>query len=414
MSAVDVAVVGAGVAGTGAAAAAAALGASVLVVEDAGGASSLSTGALDAGDWELARAGARLPGDVHQLLDALGGYVLPASGARLLTTAGIVRHAKGHDAALLDVTHAAGAGIAVARCARPGWDADALARSWGPTFAAIDVTALRRGDERVLPDVDFASRHDDPERLGWLAERLREALAATEGRFAAVALPPSLGVDAPRAADLSARVGAPCGEAMGLPGGPAGARFERARDRLLAAGRVRRLVGRTLAVQPRAGCWSITVEGGVEIEAHAVVLATGGLLGGGIEYSPGESVAAPALPPRALAPFRLTLQCPGVQLAAGGRRLTDVSSSLFGLPGEALAWPHEANPLLERIGVETDATGRVIGDGQPGLFAAGDVVADAARTWLQAFASGVRAGTAAARQPVTGRASPAGSSATPL
>jgi hypothetical protein len=393
---VDVAVVGAGVAGTAAAAAASTLGASVIVLEDAGGASSMSTGAIDACDWQLPHAVEGLEGDARQVLDALGGYVLPASGARLLTTAGVVRHADGHDAALLDVTSAGAGGVAVLRCPRPGWDADALARAWGPAFTAIDATVLRRSDERALPDVDFASRHDDPERLGWLAERVREALGASGRRFAAIALPPSLGVDAPRAVDLSGRVGVTCGEAMGLPGGAAGARFERARDRLLSAGRVRRLPGRALALQPRAGRWSLTTESGASLDAMAVVLATGGLLGGGIEYHPADSVVASALPPQATAPFRLTLLCPGVELAAGGRA-QDVSSSLFGLPGESLARPYEDHPFIERIGVKTDATGRVVCDGPPGLFAAGDLVADAARTWLRAFASGVRAGTAAGR-----------------
>jgi hypothetical protein len=361
----------------------------------------MGTGALDAGDWQLAHAGTGLEDDVRHVLEALGGYVLPAQGARLLTTAGVVRHADGHDAALLDVTNVGAAGVAVARCPRPGWDADALARAWGPTFTAIDATVVRRTDERALPDVDFASRHDDPERLAWLADRLKEALAASGSRFAAVALPPSLGVEAPRAADLSGRVGVRCGEATGLPGGAAGARFERARDRLLSSGRVRRVRGRALGVAPHAGHWSIALEGGASIEAIAVVLATGGLLGGGIEYHPADSVVAQALPPQATMPFRLALQCPGVELAAAGRVL-DVSSSLFGLPGEALAWHDEDNPLLERIGVRTDATGRVAGDGPPGLFAAGDLVADAARTWLRAFASGVRAGTAAARRPAHG------------
>ena len=39
----------------------------------------------------------------------------------------------------------------------------------------------------------------------------------------------------PSRIDLSRLVGVPCGEATGMPGGPAGLRFERARDRALAA-----------------------------------------------------------------------------------------------------------------------------------------------------------------------------------
>ena len=103
------------------------------------------------------------------------------------------QRADGRDASLLNVPN--GAGIAVADCDRPGWNARELASSWGKGYAPLETTLLRHTDESRLPDVDFAARHDDASRLGWLAERLREALARASGRYVAIVLPPMLGVD---------------------------------------------------------------------------------------------------------------------------------------------------------------------------------------------------------------------------
>ncbi len=112
---------------------------------------------------------------------------------------------------------------------------------------------MRYSEERALPDAEFAARHDDDARLGWLAERLREALAIEFGgdAVAGLVLPPSLGIDRARADQLSGLVGLPCGEPVGMPGGPAGLRFERARDRALGAAGVERVEGRARASSAR-------------------------------------------------------------------------------------------------------------------------------------------------------------------
>ncbi len=387
----QVAVVGGGIAGTGAAVSAARAGADVLMLDGGPGASILATGAIDLVDWR-AGAAAPLPPEVAPFLDALGGYVLAAPHARLLTTGGIARPAAGHDAALLDVARVRLEPIGVVRCDRPGWDADALARAWGPGYEVIDATVLRRTDERSLPDADFAARHDDAERLAWLGQRLREALALRgSSRLGALVLPPALGLEKERAGELSAHVGVPCGEALALPGGPSGLRFEQARDRLLAASGVERLRARAEAIEAAGEAWQIKSDRGT-FEAGAVVVATGGLLGGGIEYRPSETLFATALPPHAQPALRLTLACP-LALGAGGRAL-DVPRSLFGAPPESLCWPIAADAPLERAGVlarDDGSAGHLAG-----LFAAGEVVADAPRTWLGALVGGLRAGTAAA------------------
>ena len=297
-----VVVVGAGVAGTAAALAAASAGAEVTVLDGGTGASVLATGALDLAPWDEANVTpTALSLDARAVLDALGGYVVGEGAARLLTSAGVVRPARGRDAALLDVAPLAGRRVGVVRCPRPGWDAEALAQAWGDDFVPIDAQVLRHADERMIPDADFAARHDDEARLGWLAERLRDALArAADGdSIAGLVLPSSLGVEHARAQALSDRAGVPCGEAIALPGGPSGLRFARARERAFAAAGIDRVTGRVTRavhadVERRSKgrpCGVSTVEG-QSFEAYAVVLASGGLLGGGIDYAPSENAPA--------------------------------------------------------------------------------------------------------------------------
>jgi glycerol-3-phosphate dehydrogenase subunit B len=387
----DVLVVGGGVAGTAAALAAARAGARVTVLDAGAGASMLSTGALDVIPWQSAAA-ETVPSApaTRETLDALGGYVLPDGGARLLTIAGIVRPARGHDAALLDVGPLAGQRIGVVCCDRPGWDAAALARAWGETFEPIDVALIRHVDERVLPDADFATRHDDEARLGWLADRLREALTRLGGRVGALVLPPCLGVEQARARALSDLVGIRCGEAIAAPGGPSGLRFERTRARALATAQVAYVRGRAKRVSTRDDRWFVDMEDGRKAEAAAIVVATGGLIGGGIEYAPGESVVASALPPFARRPFRLTIDAP-MAIGAHGRPL-ELPSTLFGSAPESIAWPFVRDALMDRVGVLADPNGLAA----PGLFVAGDVRADRPRAWLDVLATGVAAGAAAA------------------
>jgi len=395
-----VVVLGGGIAGTAAALSAIRGGARVVVLDGGTGASTLSTGAIDDTPWTTTR---RVPepvsGTVRAVVDTLAAYALPAAGARIATTAGVLRAARGHDLALLDLAPLAGRLVGVIRCDRPEWDAGALARSWGDGFTPLDATVLRHVDERLLPAADFAARHDDEARLAWLAERLREALSRAGARFDALIVPSSLGVETERAGALSKLVGMRCGEAAASPGGPSGLRFERARDRALAAAGVERTPGRATRVERHVDRWRVARAEGPTLEATAVVLALGGLVGGGLAYSPGEAAEASVLPPASLPPFRLTVDVPAARLGARGCPL-EIPGSLFGIPPESLAWPFAADPLMERVGVLVDADGRAA----PGLYAAGETVADAPRTWLRALESGVRAGSAAARDAVTSTA----------
>jgi glycerol-3-phosphate dehydrogenase subunit B len=404
---VRVVVVGAGVAGTAAAIAAARAGADVTILDGGTGASTLATGALDFVPWSrVSETAPAISSEARAVLDALGAYVLGDHAATLLTSAGVVRPARGRDAALIDVAPLAGRRVGVVRCHRPGWDADALAKGWGSAFVAIDAQLLRHADERVLPDADFAGRHDEDARVEWLAGRLRDALRrGSEGdSIAGLVLPSALGVEHARARELSERTGIPCGEAITMPGGPSGLRFEHARDRALAsAGVLRRRARATVArhedAAPHAspnGAWRVSTEEGQMFESHAVVLASGGLLGGGIEYAPSDVIVAAALPPFAREPLRLSLAAP-LRLGAFGRPI-EVPGSLFGLAPESLAWPFAPAGLLDRGGVLVAEDGACV-QAPRGLFAAGEVLADGPRTWLHALATGARAGAAAGRRP---------------
>jgi glycerol-3-phosphate dehydrogenase subunit B len=388
MSAAGVAIIGSGVAGTAAALAASRAGARVTMLDGGTGASSLWTGAVHADGDASAEAGS--------MAAALG---VTLASARLVTTVGYVALAQGHDSALLNLAplDSRRARVGVVRCDRPGWDADVVARAAGDDLSTLDASILRHVEERSLPDGDFAALHDDGARLAWLAERLRDALRRSGSSLGALLLPPSLGIRRERASDLSRLVGLPCGEAMGQPGGPAGLRFENARDRALSPGIVR-VHGRATRVERHGDGWHVHLEEGEPLAARVVVLAVGGLVGGGIAYAPSEADLSSVLPPQARAPFRFTVDAP-VVLGAGGRP-ADVPGSLFGVPPESLAWPFASAPLLERIGVLVDGDGRV----SAGLYAAGEAVADLPRTWLRALESGMRAGQGAARDTVTGTA----------
>jgi glycerol-3-phosphate dehydrogenase subunit B len=122
------------------------------------------------------------------------------------------------------------------------------------------------------------------------------------------------------------------------------------------------------------------------IDADAVVLAIGGLAGGGLAWSPTSSDG-----------FAVSLDAP-VVMAEGGARLHD-SGSPRGPVFEPYAWTGQKAPCgFERVGIWADAEGRARdGEGRPlsWLYAAGDAVADAPRTMLEAIRSGIAAGTSA-------------------
>ncbi len=404
----EVVVIGSGFAAVAAASAAVTGGAAVTLVRGRAGASSFWAGAVDVTPWdELARAGhvggAELRGpavsrEVELFLRALGDYRIvhePEPAPRLATVAGVVRQAAGHDLGLLDLARLDGREILVPRADRAGWDADSLVRSLAVAgvgrVRAVSCPVLRYDEEHTIADGDLAARHDDPARLAWLVERLREQLARS-GQRAAFLLGPWLGIERARAAELSERVGAPVGEALSGLAGTAGLRFESARDRWLEASGIRVIDGWATAVEAMKARVSVVLEGVEErLSGDAVVLATGGLVGGGVVFDPPEHGSGAEGIRKARSPFRLGLELAGAHVASG----LD-----FGVLGAAegpvldrTAWPLGLDAgALERCGVQPDADGGIARS----VFAAGDVVFGARRTLVTAIASGLRAGAAAA------------------
>jgi glycerol-3-phosphate dehydrogenase subunit B len=409
----SIVVIGAGVAGLAAAWSARQRGAQVTVVSAGAGATALAGGAVDDVPWEQLDRAARLlgtdlpaselPAPARQLAAELGLWDLPRAGAaRLATVAGRIRPARGRDRALLDLGPLRRTRVLVPRATRAGWDADALAvalsdepfaRERGLRFLAVDAPTLRFDDERRIADGDLAARHDDPARLEWLAERLRQALTAAGGA-GAVLLGPWLGARAPRAEALSSRVGVPVGEALVGAGSSAGLRFESARDALLAAIGAAQRSARVRALDVAAGPsrGEVTVHLDVDdvaLTADAVVLAIGGLAGGGVAYCPPERSAGHDLPSRGGVPFALSLAAP-VTLA-NARAAIGVISSMQGPELDVAAWPRGDHPgALETIGVRCAGVRAA-----PGIFAAGAVIAGRTRTVLDAVMTGLRAGAEA-------------------
>ncbi len=401
MSARRVVVVGGGLAGTAAAWAAARAGAEVTLVSRGAGASALTSGAVDDAAWEQAlEAPAALGADLEAFVAALGVWEVGPARACVATSSGVLRATRGHDRAVLDLASLGRGKVLVPRVDRAGWDADALARAFdahpsafalGLRFVAVDAPALLDADWAAASDIDVASHHDDAAALASLAARLRElpGLAAAAG----VLLGPWLGAAASCASALVAALGKPAGEVVSPAGGPAGTRLEAACARLVASAGVSSVAGR--AVRAEAG--RVTCADGSALEADAVVLAVGGLVGGGLALGAAAPLGDDGEPRyETRAPFVLTLDAPA-PLRVGGRALVETSAA-WGMAGEALAWSTaRGGSWLERAGVALDASGRVEGAAGAWLLAAGECVADAPRTVLAAARAGLRAGTTAAQ-----------------
>ncbi|MBK8252339.1 MAG: hypothetical protein IPK82_06685 [Polyangiaceae bacterium] len=418
-------VVGDGIAGTAAVFAALEAGAQVTLSAAGAGATALSSGAVDDVAWDEVLHAARTSGAelrakaldprVVAFSKALGIWRLPDLNeplALLATTAGVVRPARGHDRALLDLSTIGSGQVAVPKVDRAGWESPLLASAWntdgemrrrGISFVSVDAALLRFEGEDRISDADLAARHDDPARISWLAARLHEALHRTTLRPAAVLLGPWLGLSSPRALELEKVLGIPCGEALMGVGGPAGMRLVRARDRWLQSVSVGRK-GRTAELdltRDDRGRPIVRFDGeDGEHTFDSVVLAVGGLTGGGIVYDPLDAQATTDMPDRYRPTFHLSVdiqansEAEQPYFAAAGVRI-GVVGSMFGPALDLSAWPSPGRlGRLEQIGIACNAEGRVA----PHLAAAGNVVADRARTMLSAVMSGLKAGKWAATE----------------
>jgi glycerol-3-phosphate dehydrogenase subunit B len=403
-AAAEVLVIGDGVAGLAAAFAAREAGASVTVVSRGAGSSVLMSGALDLEPWERGAQPRPLDAATSAFADALGLWALGEHPARLATLAGLTRPARARDRALLDLEPLRHARVAVVRAMRPSWDADLLARAlsadpWAAgrdvRFEPVDCSALAADELWWLPDCDLARRLEKPARLRELAEQL----GRSAGAFDAVLLGPWLGVQTEVATGLSESLGKRAGETLSPVGAGAGARFEIAAAGLLdriGAGRVKAAV--TSLARGAAGCRVLVAPGAEALEAAAVVVACGGMVGGGVVLSTPEWTPADGSSRGATPAFALGFAS-DVALSDGDRVL-DPGGGLEGPALERLGWPACArkSAAFERVGVrcrDERALDRA-GDEVAGVFVAGEAAAGASHTLLASVASGLRAGASAA------------------
>jgi anaerobic glycerol-3-phosphate dehydrogenase len=388
VTAANVAVVGAGAAGTAAAWTLARAGARVTVIHDRAGSSALYSGALD-DELEPSPFAPGVSADARAFAEALGVWRIGPT--TLATREGVVRAASGADRALLDLDPLAGKSIAVADVPRDDWDGSLLAAAlstsrWaertGTRFSVVELEAMKRGHERRITSHDFAALYDDPERLTAFAA----LLDAARGHHDAWLVGPWLGTSPATFARLRRSVSFPVGETTSGVGGAPGARFENARDELFSASSVDTVRARVVAIEPRGPRWLVRFvrddQGEDELEAQAVVLATGGVAAGGVAF-----VWDPV---RGAHGFRLPFTAP-VELALDGEP-GDSGGSLYGASLDV-----RGLGVLERVGVHADAEGAVFREGarSTGLFASGDALAARPRTVLEAVRSGVAAARAA-------------------
>ena len=360
---IDVLVIGAGAAGVAAAKAAHDAGASVAVVADGDGATTLGSGVVwgvmrdpfcawaTSGPW---RVGGRYVTVSGWLLDGAAGAL-----RSLLDVSALSPH---RPPGVLDLP------------GHPAWSAKLVAQSLAGRVVEAPAGTSEGGSFR-----EVAARFD----LAGSAEAFAQALRPRCEGLSALLCPPVLGLGClDVAARIEAVLGIPVGEAAGACGDPPGHRTSRGlRAWLPPAVEILRDhvtlgAGAAPAVQTRSGR---------AVRARAVVLATGGLVGGGLAF--GTSLRETAV---------------GAAVWTRDRRrvLVDGGSARGADPAE---WFDEHTGRARGAGVRVDASSRVVGaDGATPwatwLFAAGEVCSGHGEGMADAIAEGARAGRFAAQR----------------
>ncbi|MEZ4410506.1 MAG: hypothetical protein R3A52_29100 [Polyangiales bacterium] len=296
-------------------------------------------------------------------------------GGTYVTVAGWpVAGAAGALSSLLDIGRAPeGKVLGVVELAtHPSWSAAMVARALG----AVVVSAAGGPEGETFAQT---ARAFDTEGV---AEGFAAALAARSRDVYALLMPPVLGF---RRSDVAARMsraaGVPVGEAAGGPGDPTAIRMDRALRQWLPAG-VEVLTARASVLPGRRVDVSVA---GEAVRAAAVVLATGGLTGGGLVFDGALREATAGAPV-------WTSRRERVMNTAGARRGAD-----------PVEWfdPHEGKATGAGLRVDDDA--RVLDAVgtfplAAWLFAAGAVVSGRGDEGLtDVVEAGAAAGRAAAR-----------------
>jgi anaerobic glycerol-3-phosphate dehydrogenase len=271
----DVVVVGGGAAGIAAARAAHASGARVAIVSDGPGATSLTAGWIAPGSAALSpESFAWLP---EVGLRSIGAYAFATtSGAMVGAISGLP--------SLLDLTDLPEGPVGVVDLvAGTSWSAELLARALEPgTDHELRVIAAGEAAPRGESSADVARAFDTVGLLEGFAERLRPAI----GGCNALLFPPVLGYARDDvAARLSKLLGVVVGETGGAWSDGTASRLADALGRGVPSG-VARFSGRAMVtIDGDGGAGPVRVRAGAaSITSHAMVLATGGLVGGGVQF----------------------------------------------------------------------------------------------------------------------------------
>lgn len=358
----DVLVIGDGAAGIAAARAAVEGGARVSLVSAGPGATAMGTGAV----WGAAA-------EPFTRWSADGRF---QRGGRYVTIGGwVLSEVVGALSSALDLGRVpANAVLGVVELpTHPCWNARMLASALGA--AVVPLEALADEDDFHAT----ARRFDTDGVVDAVGQALRRSI---QGRgIGALLFPPVLGLRRDDVAQrLSALAGVPVGEALGEPGDPLSMRFQRALQGWIPA-EVTRVLGRATVTLGRAPEVKVNE---ARARARAVVLATGGVTGGGVRF--GESVRE----------------------ATAGAPLWLRGSLVLARPGAArgedpLTWFSPDAPAIFDLGLRCNERGQVLGpDGvevpAPWLFAAGELLRSRSGGGVAgALATGATAGAESAR-----------------
>lgn len=353
----DVLVIGAGAAGVAAARAAKREGARVTVVSLAGGATALTCGAA----WGFAR-------DPFDSWASEAGMRL---GGRYVTVSGwMLPDARGALTSLLDLSAVRGMIGVVDLDTHPSWSAKLVAETLGATIVRAPLDIAGETFRETASKLD----------TGGIAEGLAAALRSRCEGLSAVLFPPVLGLRRDDVAERMTRaLGVPVGEAAGGAGDPPSVRFERAVRRWIPD---EVTVLRKRAKVLRGGGPQATLDDGNTVRAKSIVLATGGIAGGGLAFDGSMR--------------EVTADAP-----VWTRLKERVLPSGAALGADPTPWFADGSP--QGVGVRVDASRRVLDVGgealiAPWLFAAGEVTTSLAGEGLtDVLAAGARAGFEAAR-----------------
>lgn len=256
----EVLVIGAGAAGVSAARAAHEAGVSVAIVDGGSGATAMGSGLA----WGVQTA------QWHRWATGEGFH----SGGSYATVSGwLVAGAVGALGSILNIETAPLGKVlgVVAIETHPSWSARLVAQSLGAVV--IEAEGAPEGET-----FGQTARGFDTDGI---AEGFAGALRAKCRDVYALLMPPVLGFRRDDVAErMSGVLGISVGETAGGPGDPTGLRMERALRGWLSDG-VKVLRGRAKVV---AGRKAVVTVDGESVKCSAVVLATGGLTGGGLEF----------------------------------------------------------------------------------------------------------------------------------